>query len=206
MSLLAQIGAAALLVGAGALGGWWATSAHYEAEAASARQVADDAREQAREQARAEGERIATDLRVQLLERARYTLHLLERQSHEPRPLVASCASVQPPALPAAALGAGPMPDPAAAEGEPQLVVVPVPVAELSLGAVSLWNSALAGRDVPAGACRLDDASGAACAARAGVSLDEAWANHAVNAQLCADDRARYERLIEFVRTTRPQR
>jgi hypothetical protein len=89
---------------------------------------------------------------------------------------------------------------------EPQLVLVPVPVAELSLGAVSLGNSALAGAPVPSGACRLDDPSQAACAAGSGLQLDDAWRNHTVNAQLCAEDRARHERLIEFVRSWKPQR
>lgn len=210
MSLLSQIGAAAVAFAIGSGSAWYAASSHYEAEAESARRVAEDAREEVREQARTEGERIAQGLRTELAERARYTHQLMERQSHAPRPLVASCG----PAAQAAQLAAQPAPavlsaGAAAEASEPQLVLVPlpVPVAELSLGAVSLWNSALAGVDVPAGACRLDDATEGACAAGAGLRLEDAWRNHALNAQLCAEDRARYERLIEFVRTSwNPQR
>lgn len=73
----------------------------------------------------------------------------------------------------------------------------------LSLGAVWLWNSALTGTaDAPAGACRVDAATGqaaAACADDAGLDLTDAWANQAANARACADDRLRYQRLIEYL-------
>lgn len=70
---------------------------------------------------------------------------------------------------------------------------------ELSLGAVWMWNSALAGADVPAGACGADAAPGQACAAGSGLTTDDAWDNHAVNARSCAADRLRYERLIDYL-------
>ncbi|MET3476309.1 hypothetical protein [Variovorax atrisoli] len=73
----------------------------------------------------------------------------------------------------------------------------------LSLAAVWMWNSALAGTDVPAGACGLADTSGEACAADAGITVDDAWTNHNINARSCAADRLRYRALIEFL-TERP--
>ena len=71
----------------------------------------------------------------------------------------------------------------------------------LSLGAVWVWNSALAGADTPAGACGAADTAAPACALDAGVSLDAAWANHIANAQTCAQDRLRHQRLIDFITT-----
>lgn len=79
--------------------------------------------------------------------------------------------------------------------------------AELSLGAVRLWNSALAGDDLPAGACGAAAATAdadAACAASAGIPLTDAWANHARNAQSCAEDRLRHQRLIDFLKGKTP--
>ncbi|MDP9911396.1 hypothetical protein J2W27_003520 [Variovorax boronicumulans] len=73
----------------------------------------------------------------------------------------------------------------------------------LSLAAVWLWNSALAGTDVPAGACGLADTSVEACAADAGLTVDDAWDNHHLNAKSCATDRLRHRALIEFI-TERP--
>ncbi len=72
--------------------------------------------------------------------------------------------------------------------------------ARLSLAALWMWNSALAGRDVPAGSCGLADTSEAACAPDSGVSVDSAFANHELNARACAIDRLRYQHLIDFLR------
>lgn len=77
------------------------------------------------------------------------------------------------------------------------------PVPRLSLGAVWMWNSALVGRDVAAGACDAAAATGdaeAACAADAGLDVDDAWANQQENARSCARDRQRYQRLIDFLK------
>lgn len=77
------------------------------------------------------------------------------------------------------------------------------PEPRLSLGAVWMWNSALAGRDVAAGACdaaAAADGAGAACAADAGLDLVDAWANQEENARTCAIDRQRFKSLIEFVK------
>lgn len=70
----------------------------------------------------------------------------------------------------------------------------------LTAGAVRLWNSALAGRDTAAGACGAADAPAGACDADAGITLDEAWANHIENAARCGIDRINHRRLIEFIR------
>ena len=69
----------------------------------------------------------------------------------------------------------------------------------LSAGAVSLWNSALAGRYMPAGACSLADPASAACAADTEVSLEDAWDNQAANAAACRADRARLAALIDYL-------
>lgn len=70
----------------------------------------------------------------------------------------------------------------------------------LSAGAVWMWNSALAGQDRPVGACGLADPSEAACATDTGLSLQDAWANHTLNARLCAEDRQRHQHLIDYIR------
>lgn len=69
----------------------------------------------------------------------------------------------------------------------------------LSLAAVWMWNSALAGADTPAGSCGLADTSSEACASDSGLSLDDAWENQRVNSQSCAADRLRFRSLIEFL-------
>ncbi|KTT21889.1 hypothetical protein [Pseudacidovorax intermedius] len=69
----------------------------------------------------------------------------------------------------------------------------------LSLAAVWMWNSSLAGADVPAHTCGSADTSEQACAADSGLSLADAWANHHANAKSCATDRTRFRALIEFL-------
>lgn len=72
----------------------------------------------------------------------------------------------------------------------------------LTLAAVRMWNGALTGTDAPAGACGPAGATtetDAACAEASGLSIDDAWANHAINAKSCADDRLRYQHLIDFL-------
>jgi hypothetical protein len=69
----------------------------------------------------------------------------------------------------------------------------------LSVGAVWLWNSALAGTDSPVGACGAANPASPACAVDAGLRLEAAWANHTANAQACASDRLRHQRLIDYL-------
>lgn len=102
-------------------------------------------------------------------------------QPHPPHPPVAPASEAGPPAPP----------DPVGAD------------LDLTLAAVRLWNSALAGADTPAGACGAADpaqAAEAACAQSAGLTLRDAWANHLANAKSCAEDRHRYQALIDFLR------
>lgn len=77
----------------------------------------------------------------------------------------------------------------------------------LSRAAVWMWNSSLAGADVPVptetGACGAADTSSESCAADTGLTVDDAWANHHINAKSCAADRVRHRALIEFI-TERP--
>lgn len=94
---------------------------------------------------------------------------------------------------------------------QPQTALEPVPGpmdADLTLGAVWLWNAALSGQAAaPAGACRVDAATGQAnpaCATRSGLTLDDAWDNHAANAAACAQDRARHQRLIDYLNPIPP--
>jgi hypothetical protein len=83
------------------------------------------------------------------------------------------------------------------------LVAVPDTAADadtqLSAGAVWMWNSALTGANAPLGACSLADQSEPACAVEAGVTLADAWANHAENARLCAQDRLAHQHLIDYI-------
>lgn len=99
---------------------------------------------------------------------------------------------------PAVAPG-GVRPD-ATADATAQALELQITDVQLTALAVSLWNSALAGRDVAAGACRPDDAASPACAAATAVGLNEAWANHAANARSCAADRERFAALQQRVR------
>jgi len=69
---------------------------------------------------------------------------------------------------------------------------------ELTLGAMRLWNSALLGHPVAAGACPADDPAAPACAAGAGRVLSELWANHNLNASLCGQDRSQLTELISL--------
>ena len=73
----------------------------------------------------------------------------------------------------------------------------------LSLGAVRLWNSDLAGIDLPAGACGVAGAADGACAAASGTDLDAAWRNHSRNAESCALDRQRFQALIDYLQQRR---
>lgn len=96
---------------------------------------------------------------------------------------------------PAAAQSAGPD----AGAGQPKRGDVDADRFRLSLAAVWMWNSSLAGTDVPAHSCGSADTSEQACAADSGLSLADAWANHHLNAKSCAVDRERHRALIEFL-------
>lgn len=78
----------------------------------------------------------------------------------------------------------------------------------LTLAAVRMWNGALTGTDAATGACgpagttEGPDAAAteaAACTEGSGLTLDDAWLNHAANAKACEADRQRYQHLIDFL-------
>lgn len=73
----------------------------------------------------------------------------------------------------------------------------------LTLGAVRLWNAALAGelRDasLAADTCPADDPTASACAAGAGLSVRDAWHNHNANAAACTRDRSQLAELIALL-------
>lgn len=72
----------------------------------------------------------------------------------------------------------------------------------LTLAAVRMWNGALTGSDQAAGSCGPagpTEGTDAACAQGAGLTLDDAWTNHAANAKSCAADRQRYQHLIDYL-------
>ncbi len=71
--------------------------------------------------------------------------------------------------------------------------------ADLSFGAVWMWNSALAATDIPAGSCGVADTSPEACAAGSGVSIEAAIGNHITNAKSCAEDRLKHQQLIDYL-------
>lgn len=107
-------------------------------------------------------------------------------------PAAGGAAPPEGPASAAADAGPAGLPPGLPADGGPGIA--------LTAGAVQLWNSALAGRDTAAGACGAADAPAGACDADAGITLDEAWANHIENAARCGIDRINHRRLIEFIR------
>lgn len=86
--------------------------------------------------------------------------------------------------------GAQQLPDGPPDGGEPRLTAA----------AVRLWNSALAGRHVPYGACGADDPADPACTAASALDLDDAWSNHVENAARCRIDRIHLQRLIDYLR------
>lgn len=177
---LAVLGVAALLFGGGYCSG------HHQAATAAAEEAHADelARIKAIDRATVEAQADATvtvaQLQVQLKAARSYAATIEKRLNHAH--LAVACPAAGPDA---------PAPD---AQGDAGGRDGP-----LTLGAVSLWNSALAGADVPAGACGADDPTSPACATDSGLDLQDAWRNHAANAASCAEDRARYQRLIEYL-------
>ena len=190
--LIALVAAVALIGG----GYWWghtATDNAWTARQAKTKERADEALR--KETERADN---ATGLYLQehLDQEDRYAT--LDRQYQElrkrgvpltVRPLAAAAPAI---ACQAQAPGSVELPVAAPADAEPVL----------SLGAVRMWNGALTGVDAPAGACGpvgATEGADAACAEGSGLTLDDAWANHTVNAKSCAADRQRYRALIDFL-------
>jgi hypothetical protein len=78
----------------------------------------------------------------------------------------------------------------------------------LTVGAVRLWDAALLGTPepgpLPGGACGADSTPESACAALSPYTLADAWRNHASNARACAQDRQRFNQLIDFLEGKQP--
>lgn len=192
------------------LGGVW--MGHYlaglEAEADQAKQLRA-VRKQANQDRRDADTRYDA-LAEQLRANARYATTLEERYRHaaplavvsRPDSRALACRPVQP-AQPVftddADAAAAPRVGGAQADAG-VATAAPGPDVQLSLGAVSLWNSALAAADVAAGACSPADPASAACAAASTAGLEDAWANHRSNALSCAEDRARLTELIALIK------
>ena len=195
--LIALVSALALVGG----GYWWGHAATDNAWAA--RQAEGDRRAAAALQKETERADAAAGayLRNHLDQEDRYAqLDTTYRNLRRRSPLVvvrgpvAAAACGNPPLAQAPPASAGPAPGDADADAEPGPV--------LTLAAVRMWNGALTGSDQAAGACGpagAAEGADAACAESSGLSLDDAWANHAVNAKSCASDRQRYQHLIDFL-------
>ncbi len=193
---------AVLLMAIALVGGGYLWGGHATDNAWQAKQAKADREQSARYQAEVEraDTAVASYLQDHRQQEDRYEdLDAAFRSYRQRFSLAARPRVVQPAA--AAAAGAG-----SPADGPPggsvELLVLDVPA--VSLGAVWMWNSALAGRDVPAGACDAAAAAGgaeaAACSEDAGLTFDDAWANHTINARSCARDRQRLGHLIEFLK------
>lgn len=133
--------------------------------------------------------------------------HRLQTENRRARTLLAVAPACGPGAADAAAAGVPLAVDgvsstrPADGAGQPELPAqLPGHAALwLSADAVRMWDSALAGRPVPAGACGADGTPAGACATATAIELGDAWDNHTENAARCGIDRARHQRLIEFL-------
>lgn len=198
--------AVALLIGLG----YGLGLAHaYQRQAAAAQRQAADLVAQFQAGVR-KGAADAASLNTELHALRSHNTQLTQRLAHVPltvpRP---ACIATRTPAAAAVAQhrpglagdAAGAVPDLGRAPGAdaPSQDSAAGDADELTLGAVSVWNSALAGADVPAGACGLAGAPDDACAAGAGIGIEAVWANHVTNAEACAVDRRRYQRLIDHL-------
>lgn len=170
------------LIGGGYMAGLNAATAAAQAEAVKAERTAKAKYDKEVQR----GDKATADL---IAERAAYTTRFNELQGafNDVRKRIPLVARARCPAEPAA-VGVGAVPDDVG----------------LSRAAVWMWNSALAGADQPVGACGAADTSEAACAADAGTTLTDAWANQAVNARLCAEDRLNHQRLIDYLKGRQP--
>lgn len=198
-----RLGLALVLMLGAFLAGLW--SGHDLAEGAA---DAQRSREIARQFDRyaeqvAQGEEAVTALQGSLGNLASYHQTSMQRMRDAPlvvgRAGAGACvpAGAQVRAAPDHLAAAPPAPESAAA---PEPAAGAEPGLRLTAAAVSLWNSALVGADVSAGACGPDDTAAAACAADSGLTLRDAWANHGINAANCAADRARHAQLIDYLK------
>lgn len=194
-----------LLIATCVLGGAWVIfhiGALNERRVTLARQAATERAANAKYQAEVERGQVAASRYIAADRAKQAQLETLTEQFDELRkrvPLVITRPGVT------AARTAGPGPVVALAMVENS---TPSPVdlvgPGLSAGAVWMWNSALAGADMPAGACGAADTATEPCAADTGLGLEAAWRNHETNARTCASDRRRQQALIDFLTQRTP--
>lgn len=190
--LLIALASALALVGGGY---WWGHTATDNAwQAQHAKELQAERAETAKETARAD-QAAANYLTEHLDQEDRYAALNARYQDLRSRaPLVVASSLAR---------SATTRPDQSETQGErPTGAIAAGSSPVLTLAAVRMWNGALTGSDQAAGACGpagTAEGSDAACAQGSGLTLDDAWANHAANAQACAADRQRYQRLIEFL-------
>jgi hypothetical protein len=221
-AVLARVGSAALLFAAGAWAGWEGSARSTAAAgAAELRRVSA-----LYLKAVADGDTRAGHLQQQLDVSQSFASDLAQRSRNVPTLVRTSCPQAGPGAThrsspgavvaqPAHGAGEGAAALPADAAQDAPAEHSPGPGVAgpdagppldaglgLTAGAVSLWNSALAGELVPTGACSLADPASAACAVDTEVSLEDAWDNQAANAAACRADRARLTTLIDLLTQT----
>ena len=190
--LLIALASALALVGGGYWWGHTATDNAWQAQHAKALEA--ERAETAKETARAD-QAAANYLTEHLDQEDRYAaLNATYQDLRRRAPLVVASSLAR---------SATTRPDQSETQGErPTGAIAAGSSPVLTLAAVRMWNGALTGADQAAGACGpagATEGSDAACAQGSGLTLDDAWANHAANAQACAADRQRYQRLIEFL-------
>lgn len=184
--------------------GWGSHAANNACLAAQAKQQKAQATALAKEQTRADQAATAY-LQEHLDQEDRYAkLDAAYSDLRRSHPLVVARTVGVPRAAPHAAQAPIAPSQPGASAAAPLSAAEPQAGGDpgLTLAAVRLWNGALRGADAPAGACGLAGAAqgaDAACAQDSGLTLDDAWRNQGDNARTCAADRARYQRLIDFL-------
>ena len=195
--LLALISSLALVGG----GYWWGSNATDNAwQAKHAKELEAERDETAKETARAD-QAAAHYISEHLDQEDRYAaLDSLYQDLRHRVPLVV------PGPVAVAASGAAPGSQAPGPDQRPATAAAVDSGPVLTLAAVRMWNGALTGIDAATGACGpagategADAAANEACAESSGLTLDDAWANHAANAKSCADDRQRYQHLIDFL-------
>lgn len=178
------------------LGGgyWWGHTASDNAWQAKQAKATQKVREQLDAMTASAGRAALRYWDEHLAQKDRYaTLDLQYRALRDRHPLVVPGPVTVVACQPKSAPVPQPAPD-AAGDGGPVL----------TLAAVRVWNGALTGVDTPAGACGAAGAAqgpDAACSQSAGLTLDDVWDNHAINAHTCAEDRQRFRALINLFRS-----
>ena len=168
--------------------GWGSHAANNACLAAQAKQQKAQATALAKEQTRADQAATAY-LQEHLDQEDRYAkLDAAYSDLRRSHPLVVARTVGVPRAAPHAAQAPIAPSQPGASAAAPLSAAEPQAGGDpgLTLAAVRLWNGALRGAD-------------AACAQDSGLTLDDAWRNQGDNARTCAADRARYQRLIDFL-------